>query len=289
MPALRELERMLVTTLLDAHPLEPSNSPAAPAAEPFAAPFAAPAEPPAMPAALRALLDAPSGASLEARLDSYRRNVAGNFTDALRSTYPVIERLVGAEYFAAVARRYQRAHPSRSGDLGHVGEAFAAFLGEVHATDGHAYLADVARFEWLCEKALLSAAHVPLDLERLASVPPERYEGLRFALCPSLRLFESPYPVLAIWQANTDLTREPEVIDLHAGGDRVAIMRSQGALTFHALDGGELGFLRALDAALPLDQALDAAVHAQPDFDAARTLARLVQIKAIVDFSQGEK
>src|SRR5260221_10503268 len=62
------------------------------------------------------------------RLGVYRNNVQGNFQDALRSSFPVIWRLVGADYFLQTAREVQRQHPSRSGDLLHIGKRFPEYL-----------------------------------------------------------------------------------------------------------------------------------------------------------------
>src|ERR1700730_5397699 len=149
------------------------------------------------------------------RLGVYRNNVQGNFADALRSTFPVIWRLVGADYFRQTAREFQRHHPSRSGDLLHIGKPFPEYLAGLHLDDEFGYLGDVARLEWLVQETLLSAEHAPLDLQKLARVAPAEYDALRFALHPALRLFESRYPVLRIWEANLDGNAEPETIHLH--------------------------------------------------------------------------
>ena len=51
------------------------------------------------------------------RLAIYRRAIFANYRNALRATYPVVERLVGAPFFAAAVDAYVRAHPSCCGDL----------------------------------------------------------------------------------------------------------------------------------------------------------------------------
>ncbi len=247
---------------------------------------------------MRAILDEPaSGAALPVvdngiaaveRLAVYAGNARGNFQSALESSYPVIRRLVGADYFEQCARAFQHEHPSRSGDLQPAGARFPAYLDLLHRDSEYRYLGDVARFEWLLEEACLAADHAPLDLARLAAVAPENYDGLHFRLHPSVRLFESPYPCLAIWQANT-AADEPPMIDLQgAPRQRLAIVYSRGDLRFHALSAGEHSFLASLQAGAPFAAAITAAIAAgttEPDtFDAGAALQRFVLARAIVDF-----
>src|SRR5512134_2655165 len=130
-----------------------------------------------------------------ARLAIYRNNVVHNYCEALRAVFPVVERLVGEEFFGHAARRYALACPSRSGDIQAFGESFPEFLAALPGAAGLPYLRDTARLEWLVHEAFHAAEHPGVDLELLAGVPAERYPELRFALHPSCRLLASPYPV----------------------------------------------------------------------------------------------
>jgi hypothetical protein len=231
-----------------------------------------------------AALLAERSAAAEGRLRLYRNNVLANFTASLRSSFPAIWRLVGEEYFGQIARDFHRLQPSRSGDLLHVGELFPGYLNGLHAADDYRYLADVARLEWLYQESLLAAEHAPLDLERLRSVDPALYESLRFQLHPTLRLFESPFPALRIWQANVASDAEPEIIDLASGADRLSLMRRRLELDFHHLSRGEFCFLNALREGAPVGEAIARASACDLDFDASATLHRFVAAEAIVDF-----
>src|SRR5277367_1913820 len=68
------------------------------------------------------------GLSAVRRLAVYRNNAQIGFARAMQATFPVLVRLSGEDWFNQMALCYQRAHPSRSGDLNEVGSAFAAFL-----------------------------------------------------------------------------------------------------------------------------------------------------------------
>jgi hypothetical protein len=126
--------------------------------------------------------------------------------------------LVGGDYFRDAARQLQQTQASSSGDLANVGEAFSVFLQQRHQADRFCYLADVARFEWLCQKSKLAAGHACLDLIKLASVPRADYDELHFVLHPSVELFESSYPCLEIWHSHAEERIDNDSIDLDSGG-----------------------------------------------------------------------
>jgi hypothetical protein len=65
------------------------------------------------------------------RLRIYRQNIIENFTESLRSSFPVTVRLVGEDYFRDAARQLQQTQPSSSGDLANVGEALPVFLRQI--------------------------------------------------------------------------------------------------------------------------------------------------------------
>ncbi len=236
---------------------------------------------------LRAVLDgkpdAACGITPPHAVGVYARTARGNFIDSLKSSYPAIQRLVGEEYFEQTARHFHARHPSRSGDLQPAGRDFAHALRELHGEDEFRYLSDVARFEWLVQEALLAADHGPLDLARLAAQAPSRHEELRFKLHPSARLFESPFPCRAIWQANVASDADPAVIDLDGGADRLLMVRTCGQLNFHDLSQGERDFLLELKAGRSLSAAIDCAAGPLP-FDPAAALQRFVACGVVVDF-----
>lgn len=224
-------------------------------------------------------------ARAEDRFGVYANTVRRNFADALMSTFPAVHRLVGEDYFRQAAQGLQRRHPSRSGDLTHVGEEFPDYLALLHREDGYAYLADVARLEWSIQESLLAAEHAPLDLAALAHVVPEAYGDLCFEAHPSLRLFESPYPALAIWEANVGADTEPPPIDLKSGGERLAILRHRLELRFHRLSLGEQSFLGAIVHGERFSAAVERGAADDADFDATAALQRFVSCEAIVAFT----
>jgi len=249
---------------------------------------------------LRAILDASptrvsdaivgGAVSAEHRLAIYAKNAEANFLASLRASFPAVCRLVGDEYFTQCAREFRRAHPSRSGDLDPAGAAFPDYLAARHAQDRFGYLGDVARLEWLYHECLSAAEHTAFDLVRLAAVPADDYDHVLFQLHPSARLFTSPFPAVAIWEANVASDNEPELIDLDRGGDRVLLIRRGNGVAFRSLAAGEYAFLASLEHGSPFAAALAAAAEATEGgtgFDAAAVLPTFVRAGVIVDFTIG--
>jgi hypothetical protein len=214
----------------------------------------------------------------------YRTNTSANFTEALRAVYPVIERLVGAEFFEHAARHYVRDTPSTSGDLHRFGASFPEFLAAHPACRDLVYLPDTARLEWSMHEAFHAADHVPLDLHRLASVPPDRYNALVFCLHPACRLLASSYPIHRIWQVNQTDATETAAVDLAEGGVHLLVARPVAGVEIELLRAAEFAALRALGQGSTLGEALAAAVERDTAFDPGTFLRRRVAARTVVDF-----
>lgn len=218
-------------------------------------------------------------------LEVYRNNTYSNFTEALRAVYPVIERLVGAEFFAHAARRYVHDTPSLSGDLHRFGATFPEFLAAHPACRELVYLPDTARLEWLMHEAFHAADHAPLDLTRLAAVPPDHYDALRFCLHPTCRLLASAYPIHRIWQVNQADSSETATVDLAEGGVRLLIARTAASVELELVSAAEFAALDALAHEGTLGAAFDRAQDQDTSFDAEQFLRRRVVARTLVDFS----
>ena len=218
-------------------------------------------------------------------LEVYRNNTYSNFTEALRAVYPVIERLVGAEFFAHAARRYVHDTPSLSGDLHRFGATFPEFLAAHPACRELVYLPDTARLEWLMHEAFHAADHAPLDLTRLAAVPPDHYDALRFCLHPTCSLLASAYPIHRIWQVNQADSNETATVDLAEGGVRLLIARTAASVELELVSAAEFAALDALAYEATLGAAFDRAQHQDTSFDAEQFLRRRVVARTLVNFS----
>jgi len=219
----------------------------------------------------------------------YTNNAEHHYLESLRKSFPVVQRLVGEDYFTQCAREFRRDQPSRTGDLHDLGGPFPAYWHDKHGDDAYRYLGDVARLEWLYQEASTAADHAPFDFAKLARVPTEDYDALRFILHPSVRLFSSEFPALAIWRENMRSDQEPEIIDLGAGGERLLLARAAAGfaagIDVRPLVHAEFVFLQAIEGSLGFGACVAAAAAIDPDFDASAALETFVYGQVIVDLA----
>lgn len=192
-----------------------------------------------------------------ANLDVYRHNGEALWAGVLAISFPVVKRRVGDDYFRQLAHHYRRAHRSRSGDLQWLGEAFPAFL-DAQLRDGdYAWLADLARLEWLVEMAAIREVCAPLAVDALAGYSPEALEHLRLALQPSLRLLGSRWPVFSVWEANQASNAPP--VDQSVGAEQGLVFQRNDGVVVRRVEPDLFRYLSALAAGESLGTAMTTA------------------------------
>ncbi|HSK38185.1 MAG TPA: DNA-binding domain-containing protein, partial [Arenibaculum sp.] len=140
------------------------------------------------------------------RFAVYRNNVAVGLAAALAARFPVVARLVGEDFFRAMARAYVERHKPASPLLFEYGDEFPGFVAAFGPASVLPYLPDVARLEAAWSRAYHAADARPLDLGDLAAMAPDDLSAVRLAPHPSAAVVRSGHPVGAIWQAHR---REP--------------------------------------------------------------------------------
>ena len=219
------------------------------------------------------------------RLQIYRNNLFISLTEALAADYPVVQRLVGDDFFSHAAREFIQRHPSRSGNLHDFGAAFPEFIGSLSAAANHAYLADVAALERAWQEAYHAASHGPFDPGVLAGMTADRYGRLRFSLHPSARIVRSDWPILRIWTANQPGSDGGQTIDLDAGGESVLAIRPEFEVRLVPLERAEATWIGALAGGATLEHSLRLALHEDPGFDLNHMLGRHVRLGTLVEAS----
>lgn len=220
----------------------------------------------------------PQGRPAGKRFDIYRNNVLVSLTDALEQCFPVIDRLVGNEFFRAMAREFARMHPPRTPLLGAYGAEFPYFLAGFPPVADLGYLPDVARLELAMRESYHAADANPLPAEALGRVPPQQLVLSRLKFAPSVRLLRSAWPIYAIWQANMNAGPSPEM-----RAEDVLIGRpNYDPRLWHLPDGGA-EFVSALASGQTIGEALDAP---EADFDLTAVLEVLLQAGAITDLTE---
>lgn len=230
--------------------------------------------------AATSLFRGPGGRTL-ARLAIYRGNVHGNRASALAGAYPIVRKIVGEEFFDAMAREYARMHRSPSGDLNEYGEWFPDFVATFPHTADLPYLPDVARLEWLAHRAFFAADPASFDFSVLAEPASERWSALRPRLAGGCALLESAWPLGRIWTIHQDDYDGAFEIDLDAGADRVLVHRPAWRAQVCSLAPGDFLFLESALRGATLGEAFETAAAADADFDLLRALTRWIDARVI--------
>ena len=213
----------------------------------------------------------PDGRPASKRFNVYRNNVISSLIEALGAAYPVVKKLVGDEFFTAMAGVYVRACPPKSPLMILYGGEFPAFLDDFEPARSVPYLSDVSRLERARREAWHAADDPVADPAILSDLSAESLMEVRFVLHASLRLVSSPYPVASIWQANTT---EPNAA-LDKTAQDVLIARPRDNVLMNILPAGGHAFLSALSRGQTLGQATERAGAAHQDFDLSQNLAGL--------------
>jgi hypothetical protein len=221
------------------------------------------------------------------RFAVYRNNVAHGLIAALRARFPVVERLVGADFFAAMARLFVEAHPPASPLLMHYGTALPGFLERFPPVSHLPYLPDVARLELARGRAYHAGDTPPLSLDRLAAAAAAGADRLRLTLHPSVTLLASRWPFIRIWTAN-----QPGSVSTRVSGtgpeQGLVARRGIEEVTVRALPIAEFRFLAALEAGHAFGAATAGALVDAPDFDPAQPLARLITDGLVIAAHAGD-
>ncbi|MCM2309930.1 MAG: DNA-binding domain-containing protein [Steroidobacteraceae bacterium] len=225
-----------------------------------------------------------NGLAPERRVGIYVNNVRETFLGTLEATFPLLARLAGRDWLRHAGRRYWQLHPSRHGNLHHVGAQFPAWLVAEVADGEYAYFVDVARLEWAYQEVLVAAEPGTLDLAALAAVPESRQGALVLEFSSAARLVESVYPLLAIREANRPEVDDPPAVRLDARPCRLLLIRRADHVELRELPPDDFALLQAIARRRPLGVALEAALAADPGCDVAASLSRCVRLGAVTGF-----
>ncbi|NNU81800.1 DUF2063 domain-containing protein [Halovulum dunhuangense] len=201
-------------------------------------------------------LTAPDRAEVARRFAVYRNNVQHGLSRALAARFPVIEALLGGEFFTAMARVFIGDSPPRDPVLLTWGDGFPGFLDRFPPVAHLPYLGEVATLELARGRAYHAADAPPVPPGALAVPEPET---LRLALHPSVALPAFRHPAVRIWQAHQPGAGPAPIAP---GPDHALIARAPDLSVIVApLAPDTHAVLTALAAGAPLG---DAAAHGDP-------------------------
>jgi hypothetical protein len=215
-----------------------------------------------------------NAASPARRFGVHRNNVVSGLVKALGGRFPVVEKIVGDEFFAAMARVFVTGQPPRSPLLAAYGDDFPAFLATFEPARELSYLADVARLEAARTRAYHAADAEPVGADRFAALDSEMAGDLRIKMHPSTEIVRSRFPIVTIWAMNSGEQELAPVEDWR--GEDALIARPHLDVHVRTLPPGGAAFLFALVDGRSIGEAAEAALADEPDFDLTCNLAGLI-------------
>lgn len=219
----------------------------------------------------------------------YRNNVWHSLSSALMGICPVSVRLVGEDFFRAMATQYAKSHLPVSGLLIGYGDQLADFVRGFPAAATVPYLVDVVALEFARHRAYHAANQQVLALESLAEIPPEAMGNLCFQLSHSATLCASDYDVYSLWLAHQSddvdqalseiLIDQPSYFIVFRTGFEIQVLPLSAAQ--HAL-------LHHMSLGKTLEEILMAMATTFPEADAQLLLTQVLSMGCLVGASLNE-
>ncbi|WP_417667720.1 DNA-binding domain-containing protein [Roseibium sp.] len=217
----------------------------------------------------------PDGKPAPKRFSVYRNNVTASLVEALEQTFPAVQKMLGEDYFKALARAFVAEYPPKSPVLIWYGGEFASFVEGFEPLRSYPYLADVARLEWAWLQSYHAQDADPLDPTVLAAIDPDALADLRLRLHPAAFVVCSVWPVFSIAAANR-FAPEAEMAAGLNEAQSVLVTRPDLDVELLLLRPGADIFLESLAGGCPLGQAAEIAASQSNEFDLAATLGDIL-------------
>lgn len=222
-------------------------------------------------------------ALLTAKFSIYRNNVWYSLSSALMGICPVSVRLVGEDFFRAMATEYAKSHLPVSGLLIGYGDQLAGYVRGFPAAATVPYLGDVIALEFARHHAYHAVNQQPLALESLADIPSEAMGDLCFQLSQSATLYASDYNVRDLWLAH-------QGDDIDQALSKVLIDQSSYFIVFRtgfeiqvlSLSAAQHALLHHMLAGETLEEILVAMATDFPEADAQLLLTQVLSMGCLV-------
>jgi hypothetical protein len=192
----------------------------------------------------------------------YQRNLQASAMRALQISYPTVLKLIGDDLFAYAAKQLLKVDLPNAGDWGLWGESFPQLLNTLSALHEFPSVIDIARLDFLMHMQGREK-DTGIDMASMTLLAECELDQLRLVLNPAIRILESDYPVIEIYQANTQSDHAETY--LHKAQQKLAnnigqnclIYRPQYKPLIREIDSAELNWLRLIQQGSSIGQALD--------------------------------
>ena len=215
------------------------------------------------------------------RFGIYRNNVASALSNGLRVRYPIVEQLVGRDFFNAMSREFIAENKPSSAILISYGANFPEFISGFEPAESVPYLADVAILESAWWVSYHAADRTALNKDAFSALAPEAWGETRVRFLPCVKILRFDYSAASIWRAHHDddfamptLVDEPEIALIYRDGTQVLV---------HTLKQDMHLFLDALAQGGTLLDAYEVASDNNKQFDVLAAVQQLFHLNIIAE------
>ena len=205
----------------------------------------------------------------------YRNNVHHSLVQALADSFPVVQQLVGEDFFTLMAKEYLYLSPPQSPVLLEFGAQFPEFVRRLEAAESLAYLADVASLELLWQQAYHGADAPSVDGQYFADIPAESLYESSPVCHPTLQLIHSEYSIGSIWQAHQD-QQTNEQLNIE-GPEWLIVVRPEYEVHVYFMDEPGYRFIERLAQGERLGAVITELSESFPEWDIGQTMAFAIQ------------
>lgn len=146
------------------------------------------------------------------RLGIYFEAYRLRLTEALASTLPRLQQLLGEEQFAAVARDYIDLSPSTYPSIRWFGDRLPLLLRRTFPDQP--WLEELAAWEWAIAAAFDGADAEPVGIDTLATIAPEQWPTLTFQFHPTVQVLAVRTNAPVVFKALSADAPPPECVTL---------------------------------------------------------------------------
>ena len=200
---------------------------------------------------------------LTERLEIYRNNIISSLTTVMVDTFPIVEKLVGVDFFRGMARKFICINPPEQSCLHEYGTGFATFIQDFEPVKHLNYLPDIAQLEISTNVVYHAKDTSALTAIHLSQIAEDELANLKISLRDSVALLESKYRLLDIRDFALNAGTPPDSIE---GKQHLLVYRAGLDTEIMLIEESEYNFLNQLKEH-NLGDALATCIQDDPNFN----------------------
>ena len=215
------------------------------------------------------------------RFQVYQNNIIVSLIEALSDIFPLCVKLVGEDFFRAMAREYVRQHPPQTPIIREYGASFADFIETFEPAKQVGFLAPMASLEYQVLQLTHAEENTPLNHQAIATFfeQTDQPEKMLIEITNNIQLLHAPFALGSLYLA-CQQDAPLESLELNES-EYLLIHKSFIYAKLNVISFEEASFIKALQSALPLAQA----IPESDNFDLGQTLAKLIEWQLITNLT----